>query len=73
MRRSASPLRFHSDRSAGNGKDEWATAYLAGVAVVVFALNEHFHNKSGQVVLIVLGGGFSYSLAHLCTFTGSFG
>ena len=22
-----------------------------------FALNEHFHNKSGQVVLIVLGGG----------------
>jgi hypothetical protein len=30
---------------------------LAGVAVVVFALNEHFQNKSGQVVLIVLGGG----------------
>jgi hypothetical protein len=30
---------------------------LAGIAVVVFALNEHFHNKSGQVVLIVLGGG----------------
>ena len=30
---------------------------LAGVAVVVFALNEHFHNKSGQLVLIVLGGG----------------
>jgi hypothetical protein len=30
---------------------------LAGVAVLVFALNEHFHNKSGQVVLIVLGGG----------------
>ncbi len=30
---------------------------LAGVAVVVFALNEYFPNKSGQVVLIVLGGG----------------
>jgi len=30
---------------------------LAGVAVVVFALNQYFHNKSGQVVLIVLGGG----------------
>jgi hypothetical protein len=30
---------------------------LAGIAVVVFALNEYFHNKSGQVVLIVLGGG----------------
>jgi hypothetical protein len=30
---------------------------LAGIAVVVFALNEYFPNKSGQVVLIVLGGG----------------
>jgi hypothetical protein len=30
---------------------------LAGVAVVVFALNEHFHNDSGQRLLIVLGGG----------------
>ena len=30
---------------------------LAGVAVVVFALNEYFHNKSGRVVLIVLGSG----------------
>jgi hypothetical protein len=30
---------------------------LAGVAVVVFALNEYFHNKSGLRVLIVLGGG----------------
>ena len=30
---------------------------LAGVAVVVFVLNQYFHNKSGQVVLIVLGGG----------------
>jgi hypothetical protein len=30
---------------------------LAGVAVAVFALNEYFHNKSGRVVLIVLGGG----------------
>jgi acyl-CoA synthetase (NDP forming) len=30
---------------------------LAGVAVVVFALNEYFPDKSGQVVLIVLGGG----------------
>jgi hypothetical protein len=30
---------------------------LGGVAVVVFALNEYFPNKSGQVVLIVLGGG----------------
>ncbi len=30
---------------------------LAGVAVVVFALNQYLHNKSGQVVLIVLGGG----------------
>ena len=30
---------------------------LAGVAVVVFALNQYFHNKSSQLVLIVLGGG----------------
>jgi len=30
---------------------------LAGVAVVVFALNQYFNNKSSQVVLIVLGGG----------------
>jgi hypothetical protein len=30
---------------------------LAGVAAAVFALNEYFHNKSGLVVLIVLGGG----------------
>ena len=30
---------------------------LAGVAVVIFAFSEHFHNKSSQVVLIVLGGG----------------
>jgi hypothetical protein len=30
---------------------------LAGVALVVFVLNEYFHNKSGEVVLIVLGGG----------------
>ncbi len=30
---------------------------LAGVAVVVFALNQYFHNKSRQVVVIVLGAG----------------
>ena len=30
---------------------------LAGVAVVVFALNQYFPNKPAQVVLIVLGGG----------------
>src|SRR5262249_24625882 len=30
---------------------------LAGVAVVVVALNEYFHNKSARVVLIVLGSG----------------
>jgi hypothetical protein len=30
---------------------------LAGVGLVVFALNEYFHNKSGRVVLIVLGSG----------------
>ena len=30
---------------------------LAWIAVVVFALNEYFHNKSGQMVLIVLGSG----------------
>ena len=30
---------------------------LAGVAVVVFALNEYFPDKPGRVVLIVLGGG----------------
>jgi len=30
---------------------------LAGVAVVVFVLNEYFQNKSSRVVLIVLGGG----------------
>ena len=30
---------------------------LTGVAVGVFALNEYFPGKPGQVVLIVLGGG----------------
>jgi hypothetical protein len=30
---------------------------LAGVAVVVFALNQYFPDKPAQVVLIVLGGG----------------
>jgi hypothetical protein len=41
------------------GKWERRLGYfiLAGVAVVVFALNQYFHNKSGQLVLIVLGGG----------------
>ena len=61
MRRAASKLGLvsQSDGSAGNGKDNWA---IAGVAVVVFALNEYFHNKPGQVVLIVLG---SWALAFL--------
>ena len=30
---------------------------LAGVAVVVFALNQYFPDKPAQVVLVVLGGG----------------
>ena len=54
-RRQPVPISFRQERR----KWERRVGYfiLAGVAVVVFALNEHFHNKSGQVVLIVLGGG----------------
>jgi hypothetical protein len=35
---------------------------LAGIAVVVFALNQYFHDKSSQMVLIALGSG---ALAYL--------
>jgi hypothetical protein len=54
-RRQPAPISFRQQRR----KWERRVGYfmLAGIAVVVFALNEHFHNKSGQVVLIVLGGG----------------
>ena len=54
-RRQPVPISFRQERR----KWERRVGYfmLAGVAVVVFALIEHFHNKSGQVVLIVLGGG----------------
>ena len=54
-RRQPVPISFRQERR----KWERRVGYfiLAGVAVVVFALNEHFHNKSGQVVLIVLGDG----------------
>jgi hypothetical protein len=53
--RQPAPISFRQERR----KWERRVGYfmLAGIAVVVFALNEHFHNKSGQVVLIVLGGG----------------
>jgi len=40
---------------------------LAGIAVVVFALDEYFHDKSGQMVLIVLGSGvLAYLGALIC-------
>ena len=54
-RRQPAPISFRQQRR----KWERRLGYfiLAGVVVVVFALNENFHNKSGQVVLIVLGGG----------------
>jgi hypothetical protein len=54
-RRQPAPISFRQERR----KWERRLGYfiLGGVAVVVFALNEHFHNKSGQVILIVLGGG----------------
>ena len=58
MRRAASKLQLmKSNRRVGNGKDKLGYFILAGVAVAVFTLNQYFHNKSGQVVLIVLGGG----------------
>jgi len=54
-RREQAPISFRQVRR------EWERRLgyfmLAGVAVVVFALNQYFHNKSGQVVLIALGGG----------------
>jgi hypothetical protein len=54
-RRHPAPISFKQERR----KWERRLGYfiLAGVAVVVFALNEYFHNKSGQVILIGLGGG----------------
>ena len=54
-RRQPVPISFRQERR----KWERRVGYfiLAGVAVVVYALNQYFHNKSGQVVLIVLGGG----------------
>ena len=54
-RRQPPPISFRQERR----KWERRLSYfiLAGVAVVVFALSEHFHNDSGQRVLIVLGGG----------------
>ena len=53
--RQPAPISFRHERR----KWERRLGYLilAGVAVVVFALNKHFHNKSSQAVLIVLGGG----------------
>ena len=54
-RRQPVPISFRQERR--KWKRRVAYFILAGVALVVFALNEHFHNKSGQVVLIVLGGG----------------
>ncbi len=54
-RRQPAPISFKQERR----KWEKRVGYfiLAGVAVVVFALNEYFHNKSGQMILIGLGGG----------------
>ena len=54
-RRQPAPLSFRPERR----KWERRLGYfiLAWIAVVVFALNEYFHNKSGQMVLIVLGSG----------------
>ncbi|MGA8693227.1 MAG: hypothetical protein WB689_05170 [Xanthobacteraceae bacterium] len=54
-RRQPAPLSFRLERR----KWERRLGYfmLAGVVVVVFALNEHFYNKSSQVILIVLGVG----------------
>jgi hypothetical protein len=54
-RRQPAPLSFRLERR----KWERRLGYfmLAGVVVVVFALNEHFYNKSSQVILIVLGAG----------------
>ena len=54
-RRQQAPISFGQERR----KWERRLGYfiLAGVAIVVFAVNQYFHNKSGQVVLIALGGG----------------
>jgi hypothetical protein len=49
------PISFRQQRRKWERRVDYFI--LAGIAVVVFALNEYFHNKSGQVVLIVLGGG----------------
>ena len=65
------PISFRQERR----KWERRLGYfiLGGVAVLVFALNEHLHNKSGQVIRTVSEVGLSHSLAHLSTFTVSFG
>ena len=49
------PISFRQERR----KWERRLGYfiLAGVLIVVFALNEYFHNRSGLTVLIVLGSG----------------
>jgi len=54
-RRQAAPLSFRLERRRWERRLGYSM--LAGVAVVVFALNEHFYNKSSQVILIVLGAG----------------
>jgi hypothetical protein len=54
-RRQPAQIPFKQER--GKWERRLGSFILAGVAVVVFALNEHFHNDSGQRVLIVLGGG----------------
>ena len=54
-RRQTDPLSFRLERRRWERRLGYFM--LAGVAAVVFALNQYFHNKSGQVVLIVLGGG----------------
>jgi hypothetical protein len=54
-RRQPAPISFRQERRKWQRRLGYFI--LGGVAVVVFALNEHFHNKFGQVVLIVLGAG----------------
>ena len=61
--REPAPLSFRLERR--KWERQFGFFMLAGVVVVVFALNEHFYNKSSQVILIVLGAGHSHSLARL--------
>ena len=54
-RRQTAPLSFRLERRRWERRLGYFM--LAGVAAVVFALNEHFYNRSSQVILIVLGAG----------------